>query len=287
MLCDEIVRQGHEVRVVMARPAAPAMPEAIAAVPGPLAPAGPTLAAIHRFDPDVVHLQFAIAAYGARLRSLTRILERLRREGYPIVATFHEITRDLDTLGTIGVAAYRRVAQRVDRVIVHTETAQRTYREAIGIHGTPTIVAHPHARLPAATVTGAQLRDRYALGDDRVVLSFGFIHVDKGVSDLLRAAGTLTREGGLAEVRIVIAGEVRRRVGVLRPFELRDRLYLRQLNRIIADEGLQEHVVFTGYVPSGEVRSWFDLASVAVLPYHRIEQSGAGSLARGAGTPLL
>ena len=235
-----------------------------------------------------MHLQFAIAAYGARLRSLTRILERLRREGYPIVATFHEITRDLDTLGTIGVAAYRRVAQRVDRVIVHTETAQRTYsggdRDS---RVPPTIVAHPHARLPAATVTGAELRDRYALGDDRVVLSFGFIHVDKGVSDLLRAAGMLTREGGLAEVRIVIAGEVRRRVGVLRPFELRDRLYLRQLNRIIADEGLQEHVVFTGYVPSGEVRSWFDLASVAVLPYHRIEQSGAGSLARGAGTPLL
>ena len=64
-------------------------------------------------------------------------------------------------------------------------------------------------------------------------------------------------------------------------------LSIEDMNRIIADEGLQEHVVFTGYVPSGEVRSWFDLASVAVLPYHRIEQSGAGSLARGAGTPLL
>jgi hypothetical protein len=35
------------------------------------------------------------------------------------------------------------------------------------------------------------------------------------------------------------------------------------------------------------VRSWFDAASVAVLPYRRTEQSGAGSLARGAGTPLL
>ena len=176
---------------------------------------------------------------------------------------------------------------RADRVIVHTETAQELYAAAIGTRPAAELVAHPRTELPASTVSDAELRDRHGLGQDAVVLSFGFVHVDKGISDLLLAAGRLRRRGALDGVRIVIAGEVRRRYGILRPFELRDQRYLRRLQRIIAQEGISENVIFTGYVPSGEVSGWFDLAAVAVLPYRRTEQSGAGSLARGAGTPLL
>ena len=40
MLCDEIVRQGHEVRVVMARPAAPATAGGHRCGPGTTGPCG-------------------------------------------------------------------------------------------------------------------------------------------------------------------------------------------------------------------------------------------------------
>jgi hypothetical protein len=40
-------------------------------------------------------------------------------------------------------------------------------------------------------------------------------------------------------------------------------------------------------VPSDELRAWFDLANVVVLPYRRSEQSGVASLAAAAGAPLL
>jgi glycosyltransferase involved in cell wall biosynthesis len=287
LLCDELARQGHEPGVLWSRASGAARPEVIGVMPGPLEPIGPTLAAIDRFGPDVVHVQFAFSTYGARVRNLIRILEWLRRGGRRVVVTFHEITRDLDSLGPLGIPAYRRIAHRADRVLVHTETARELYLEKIGASPVCELVAHPRAELPTSTASEAELRARYGLGEDRIVLSFGFIHVDKGISDLLLAAGRLRRRGALHGVRIVIAGEVRRRFGILRPFELRDQVYLRRLERIISQEALAEHVVFTGYVPSGEVRSWFDAASVAVLPYRRTEQSGAGSLARGAGTPLL
>jgi glycosyltransferase involved in cell wall biosynthesis len=287
MLCEELARQGHELGVLWSRDSGAARPPIIAVMPGSLESIEPALTAIERFGPDIVHVQFAFSTYGARLRNLIRILERLRRAGRRIVITLHEITRDLDSLGSFGVPAYRRLTHRADRVLVHTETARELYLEKIGVRPECELIAHPRAELPVATANEADLRARYGLGDDRIVLSFGFIHVDKGISDLLLAAGRLRRIGGLDGVRIVIAGEVRHRFGILRPFELRDQLYLRRLERIISQEALAEHVVFTGYVPGGEVRSWFDMAAVAVLPYRRTEQSGAGSLARGAGTPLL
>jgi glycosyltransferase involved in cell wall biosynthesis len=287
MLCDELARQGHELGVLWSRDSGAPPSQVIAVMPGALEPIGPALAAIDRFAPDIVHAQFAFSTYGARLRNLIRILDRLRHAGRPVVITLHEITRDLDSLGPFGIPAYRRLSHRANRVLVHTDTARELYLEKIGVRPACELVAHPRAELPTSTVSESELRAHHGLGDDRIVLSFGFIHVDKGISDLLLAVGRLQRRGGLDGVRIVIAGEVRRRYGILRPFELRDQLYLRRLKRIISEEALSEHVVFTGYVPSAEVRSWFDVASVAVLPYRRTEQSGAGSLARGVGTPLL
>jgi glycosyltransferase involved in cell wall biosynthesis len=84
-----------------------------------------------------------------------------------------------------------------------------------------------------------------------------------------------------------VAGDVRSRKGAFRVFELRDRLHLARVRRTIGRAGLGDRVVFTGYVDSGEVRPWFELADAAVLPYRRIEQSGVASLAAAAGTPVI
>ena len=51
--------------------------------------------------------------------------------------------------------------------------------------------------------------------------------------------------------------------------------------------GLADKVTFAGFVLASEVRTWFDVATVAVLPYRRAEQSGVASLAVAAGTPVL
>src|SRR5437763_7091735 len=112
--------------------------------------------------------------------------------------------------------------------------------------------------------------------------SFGFIHVDKGLDDLVVALSRLPRD-----VRLAVAGQVRRRSGPFKPFEWRDRLHLRRVRRLIRRHGLGDRVAFAGYVPEGDVRAWFELAEAAVLPYRRIEQSGVANLAAAAGTPVL
>ena len=117
----------------------------------------------------------------------------------------------------------------------------------------------------------------------------GLEHVDKGLDDLVRALHLLHRAQGRAveDVRIVVAGSVPVRHGPGKPYEIRNRLHLARIRRSIRRWGLTERVVFTGYVPAGEITAWFGLAAAAVLPYRRNEQSGVASLATGAGTPLL
>lgn len=287
MICAELRRQGHKVGVLASHAADPAPAEVIGVLAGPLASPAGLAARVRAYDPDLVHLQFAVATYGARFPFVLRLLGAVRRMGIPALITMHEVTRDLETLGPVGRRAYRAIAGRADRVIVHTEPARQGYLRHIPDGPPVEVVAHPRARLPPSEVSVDELRRRHALSSERIVLSFGFIHVDKGLDDLLHATGRLERERALDDVQVVLAGEVRRREGVLRPFEVRDRLYLRRLRSIVEQERIAHRVRFIGYVPATEVRPWFDAASLAVLPYRRIEQSGAGSLASGAGTPLL
>lgn len=284
-----LVARGHEVAVIAARASSGAPDEVIGALPSPMGVGlSALLRSVRSFAPDVVHVQFAVATYGVLIPSLLRLLDRLRRDGLGIVITMHEVTRDTESLRAVGWALYRSVARRADQIIVHTEPARRALDRRLGGRRAPIkVIAHLRAELPPVGIDADELRRRLCLRDERVVLAFGFIDVDKGLGDLVDAVGRLSAAGKLDGVRVVVAGAVRRRFGTFRIFELRDILHLRQLKRAVAGRGLTQHVLFVGFVPGEDVRAWFELAAVAVLPYRRSEQSGVASLASAAGTPLL
>jgi len=284
-----LVAQGHEVAVIAARASAGAPNEVIGSLPSPTgAGRSELLRSVKSFAPDLVHVQFAVATYGVMIPSLLRLIDELRRHGIRIVITMHEVTRDTNSLRAVGWAVYRRVARRADQIIVHTEPARRALDRRLGERSAPVaVIAHPRAELPRVGIDADDLRRRLCLRDEQVVLAFGFIDVDKGLSDLVDAAGRLSVAGKLGGVRVVVAGAVRKRFGLFRIFELRDALHLRRLKRAVARRKLTERVLFVGFVPEQDVRAWFELATIAVLPYRRSEQSGVASLASAAGTPLL
>jgi glycosyltransferase involved in cell wall biosynthesis len=219
---------------------------------------------------------------------LMTLLGHLRRRGPAIFVTLHEVLRDTAQTRAPGRALYRRLAGLADCVILHTEAARAALAGPVGARADHvSVVPHPRARLPAAQTTPAELRRRHGLGADPVLLAFGFVHVDKGLDDLVRAYARLRRRGRHGGARLVVAGAVRPRQGPFRAFEVRDRLHLARMRRLVRAARLQDRVTFTGYVPGGEVRPWFELAAAAVLPYRRIDQSGVAGLAGAAGTPVL
>jgi glycosyltransferase involved in cell wall biosynthesis len=286
-LVEAMVARGHEVRVVAARSRDGVLAEeAIAEVPGPRHGVEALVAEVRRFDPDVVHVQFAVAGFGVRTLNLVRLLAALRGERAKVVVTFHEVTRDTETLRAPGRRLYRRVAALTDTAVAHNRRAADALAAlAPGTH--VEVLPHPKAELPEASVAPAALRERLGLADRRVLLAFGFVHVDKGLEVLVEAARRLRAEPRFADVAVLVAGTVRPRHGPLKPFEWRDQLHLRAVKRAIASGGLARDVVFSGYVPSAEIAPTFALADVAVLPYRRIEDSGVANLAMAAGAPMV
>ena len=202
----------------------------------------------------------------------------------------HEVTRDTASLRAAGRFIYRQLTSCCDHVIVHTQTAHRVLTGRLGVApAMVTVVPHPAAQPPSGTMTAADLRARYQLGTATVLLAFGFIHVDKGLDDLVRALAILPGPAGVPGdgFRLIVAGGVRPRQGLFRCFELRDRLHLRRVTRVMRRSRLQRQVVFTGYVPDGEVAAWFQAAAAVVLPYRRTDQSGVAGLAHAFGVPVL
>jgi glycosyltransferase involved in cell wall biosynthesis len=280
--------RGHEPSVVAARPDAGAPGEVIGSVPRTRSERAALVERIAAGRPDVIHLQFAVAAFGARTPALIRFMDALAALPARKVVTFHEVTRDTASLRSLGRRLYRRLAARADAVIVHTEDARAALSGPVGADPARTsVVPLPRPELPPAEATAAELRARHALGQSRILLAFGFIHVDKGLEDLVSALHLLGSSRAHDDVRLVVAGTVRPRQGPFRLFELRDRIHLLRVRRLIARLGLADRVAFTGYVPAGEVRPWFEVAQAVVLPYRRIEQSGVAGQAAAAAVPLL
>lgn len=276
-----LLAQGHDVQVLAARGGSTAPVEVVGSLDAP----DRDWDQVTSSAPDVIHLQFAVAAYGSGLVRLLRSLRRLPH-GAAKVVTMHEVTRDLALLGPVGSTVYRRVSDWADQIVVHTEQARQRLVE-LGVDPRK-VVRVPHLRpaLPPAECTGDDVRRRHRLDDARVVLAFGFIHVDKGLPVLVRALATGS-DARLARARVVVAGGVRRRQGIFRLMELNDRRHARYVRRLTARLGVQDRVVFTDYVPAGEVAAWFEAADVVVLPYRRIEQSGVAALAAAARRPVI
>jgi glycosyltransferase involved in cell wall biosynthesis len=289
-IVGELQALGHDTRVVVPR----AEP-----VPSPvtlevLRPRRAHLTALRNtvtaWQPDCIHLQFAVAAFGTRTLALLSWLRLMRATGIPVVVTMHEVTRDIALLHAAGRTLYRKVAASCDHVIVHTQAARK---ECVGAVRIPprnvSVIPHPKATPPPRKVAESELRERFELGNSRLLLAFGFVHVDKGLTDLIRALCILRTSdiASLENLRLVIAGTVRPRTGIFRLFEFRDRLHLRRVLSIGRRGNVAQNVVLTGYVPDTEVAAWFHASAAVTLPYRRTEQSGVAALANAFGIPVL
>lgn len=283
---------GHETGVVVPR-AHPGHTDEVIGALG--APGRLDLAALRDtvsdWSADLIHVQFAVAAFGTRTGALLAWLAMVRATtSIPVVVTMHEVTRDTALMRGLGRSVYGKLSRLCDHVIVHTNTARAVL---IGPVGTPasavSVVSHPDIKPPRVISSPAHLRQLFNLGDRELLLAFGFIHVDKGLGDLITALSIVRKAGtaSLDGIRLVIAGAVRPRIGLFRVFELRDRMHFARVLRRSHRAGLDDIVVLTSYVPEDDVAGWFKAAAGVVLPYRRTEQSGVASLANAFGVPVL
>jgi glycosyltransferase involved in cell wall biosynthesis len=289
-LLDGLVAAGHEAAVVVPRKVTGHPDWVIGGLGVRRADLVTLRDVVLDWRPDVVHVQFAVAAFGTRILTLLSWLRMIREAGIPTVMTMHEAVRETAMPLFPGRVLYRALEAVCSRMIVHSKAPWTALTEIVGMPPEEvTIIPHPDVGPPDTVTSPQALRARYGLDGSDLLLAFGFVHVDKGLGDLVTALGTLVRAGVLDrhDVRLAIVGEVRPRHGPFRLFELRDRVHLARVLRSAERELPGRPVLVTGYAPEDEVAAWFQVATAAVIPYRRIDNSGVASLARAFGTPVL
>jgi glycosyltransferase involved in cell wall biosynthesis len=166
------------------------------------------------------------------------------------------------------VAAQRRLYERVDAVVVHSGHGRGRLVDELGIDPARVHVI-PHgafAHLAAPSPAGrAELPPELADADPAkpVVLFFGLLRPYKGLDVLLDAWR------GIGDAELWVAGGPRMDTSALRAAAPPG---VRFVERFIGDE---------------EIAALFRRASLAVLPYREIEQSGVLFTALAFGTPLV
>lgn len=228
------------------------------------------------FEPDIVYVQFAIAAMSVNLWPIISLCKRFAATRIPVVVAYHEPAREYDLLGYLTRQIYRAIARVTDVPIVFSLAGRQAL---IDNHLFGDVVEVSHGTTGVADIAVEdvrRVRDRYRVHKP-LVLTLGFTNPDKGTDVLLDAASAIT-ENRVNEVQFLVAGSPRRRRGVFRIMERRD-VKCQQRLESQAMKLKDVDVAFTGYVADQDVAALLFVADVVALPYRKIAQSGIANLA--------
>jgi glycosyltransferase involved in cell wall biosynthesis len=197
-------------------------------------------------DADVVHFQWLpVQQLDGWLLPRTR----------PRLLTAHDVLPREPRPGQL--AAQRRLYERMDAVVVHSEHGAARLRDELGIDPGRVHVIR-HGALTGLDVPGAA---PFATPDRPVVLMFGLLRPYKGVDVLLEA---WRRADVDAELWVI--GMPRMDTAFIHGPRVRTALR---------------------FVSAGELAGAFRAASLVVLPYREIDQSGVLFTALAFGRPML
>jgi glycosyltransferase involved in cell wall biosynthesis len=207
-------------------------------------------------DADVVHYQWlTVPALDAALLPPRR----------PRVMTAHYVLPPRPSRRQARAA--RRVFDRMDAVVAHSEHGARRLRDEVGIDAEKVRTIHHGAfdyltRLPDEMPLPAELEG----AEGPVVLFFGLLRPYKGLDTLLDAFR------GIDGAELWVVGNPRMDVGPLRRLASEARGRVRFVTRFVAD---------------AEMPAIFRRADLVVLPYHDAEHSGVLYTGLAFGKPLV
>jgi len=241
-------------------------------------PASPNLT-VHRIIPDwgwgcwreilraaqalrleALDVQYQAAAY--RMHPAINFLPRPAGRP-PIVVTFHDLKVPylFPKAGPLRWWVMRRMACQAEGVIVTNQEDYLRMEQEVSVGRLALIPIG--SNIPPSPPPGYDRqaeRARWGVGPDDLLLGyFGFLNKSKGVEELVRALALLV-EQGLPVHLLMIGG----RVGSSDPT---NQAYAEQVERLIAELGLEDRVHWTGYTDPQRVSAGLLTADVCVLPY--------------------
>lgn len=220
---------------------------------------------------DVVNIQYQAAAYN--MAAFVHVLP-IRIDSTCVVTTFHDLLVPylFPKAGPLRYQAVLTLARSSDGVIVTNRGDERR------LYAEKSIASLRH--IPIGSNIKPNVPPDYnrsvwraALGftdRDIVVGYFGFLNASKGIETLLHAVRT-ARDNDLPVKLLMIGG----RTGTSDPANI---LYAKEIDQLVGDLRLDEHIHWTGFVDSAAVSGHLMGADLVALPFRDGASFRRGSL---------
>ena len=225
-----------------------------------------------KYDRVLVHFQPALYFRPRKAISKVRTalaLLRLCRDHAGTEILVHEA--DLPVRWRPDYALLRRAFRAAPSLLFHTEEERRQLERSYRIRVNARLVDHRDGIAVRARPSRGEARKLLDLPEDeRVFVSLGFLHPDKGLE---RAIDAIRRTGA---GRLYVVGSVKDATP-------RNLAYAKDLRERSGD-GVE---LVERFLEEAELDAWTAAADAIVLPYRRSWSSGALARAQSLGTPAI
>jgi glycosyltransferase involved in cell wall biosynthesis len=218
---------------------------------------------LNRSKPQVLNIQYQTAAY--QMHPAINLLPcrlRLSKDRPHVVVTFHDLKLPylFPKAGPLRRWMTSALIRGSDAAIVTNVEDREEARR----YGPRNLELFPiGSNIAPWTLPGYDReawRGRWGIGAGEVLLCyFGFLNESKGAETLFRALARLVGDG--QPIKLLMIGG---KVGSSDPTNV---AYLQEMEALIAQLDLTDHVLWTGYVDGPEVSASFWSADICVMPY--------------------
>ena len=226
---------------------------------------------------DLVCVQHEYGIFGGTAGS--HILELLRKLRVPVVTTLHTVLREPNPDQHRVMV---ELAELSDRLIVMSQHSSQFLQEIFQVPAAKIDVI-PHGVPNLAFVDPNFYKDRFGVGGQSVLLTFGLLSPNKGVETVIDALPRILSHN--SNVTYIIAGathpHIRKREG--------DK-YRESLQTLAKDLGVENNVIFHNrFVSPEEMMEFIGSADIYITPYKNEAQVVSGTLAyaMGAGKAII
>ncbi|MFZ1136097.1 MAG: glycosyltransferase family 4 protein [Candidatus Korobacteraceae bacterium] len=226
---------------------------------------------------DLVCVQHEYGIFGGAAGSY--ILELLRKLRMPIVTTLHTVLREPNPDQHRVMV---ELAELSDRLVVMSEHSSQFLQDIFQVPAAKIDVI-PHGVPNLAFVDPNFYKDRFGVGGQSVLLTFGLLSPNKGVESVIQAMPRILAQN--SNVTYIVAGathpHIRRREG--------DK-YRESLQLLAKDLGVENNVIFHNrFVSPEEMMEFIGSADIYITPYKNEAQVVSGTLAYalGAGKAVI
>ena len=226
---------------------------------------------------DLVCVQHEYGIFGGAAGS--HILELLKKLRMPIVTTLHTVLREPNPDQHRVMV---ELAELSDRLVVMSEHSSQFLQDIFQVPAAKIDVI-PHGVPNLAFVDPNFYKDRFGVGGQSVLLTFGLLSPNKGVESVIEAMPRILAQN--SNVTYIVAGathpHIRRREG--------DK-YRESLQSLAKDLGVENNVIFHNrFVSPEEMMEFIGSADIYITPYKNEAQVVSGTLAYalGAGKAVI